>query len=304
MTEKKPVLGLPLRAVRKLLRRLDILIERKGRGVSLMPPPGNGREDEIEAFLARISAPDPHAAGYFLQHHSRLVRTLSLVPPGGKDSRALELGSYLQMSAVLERVLGYGHVAGAYYSPQVGRETKSLVISGQPPFTCAMDLFDAELHPFPYPDAHFDAVLCCELIEHLLHDPMHLLLECHRILQDGGMLLLTTPNIVSLTSVAAVLHGWRHPQTHSRYPAPGNTDLPHVREYTPRELQDALLAAGFTVEALFTERMPNVDEAGWVREFLETNGFDASLRGEQMYCLARKRPGAAQTRYPAFLYNQ
>ncbi len=298
------MLVLPLRAVRKLLKHLDIFIERKRHGVSFIPPLTNSREAEIEAFLAKIPVPDPYAAGYFLQHHARLIRTLSLVPPGGKDSRALELGSYLQMSAVLERVLGYGHVTGAYYSPQVGRETKSLVIPGQPPFTCAMDLFDAELHPFPYPDAHFDAVLCCELIEHLLHDPMHLLFECHRILREGGMLVLTTPNIVSLTSVAAVLHGWLHPQTYSLYPAPGNPDLPHVHEYTPRELQDAVLAAGFTVEAIFTERMPNVDEAGWVKEFLETNGFDVSLRGEQMYCLARKRSGAAQVRYPAFLYDQ
>ena len=45
-----------------------------------------------------------------------------------------------------------------------------------------------------------------------------------------------------------------------------------------------------------------MDEGPWVQELLERNGFDTSLRGEQMYCLARKRSALPIERYPAFLY--
>ncbi len=48
--------------------------------------------------------------------------------------------------------------------------------------------------------SHFDVALCCELIEHLAEDPMHMLLELNRVLRWGGLLILTTPNIASAFS--------------------------------------------------------------------------------------------------------
>jgi SAM-dependent methyltransferase len=252
--------------------------------------------------LAGIQVLQQDADAYFLQHRERYIRTLSFVPPGHAASRALELGSYMHMSAALQRVLGYGHVFGAYYSSQRGRETKSLSIAGEPPFLCDIDLFDVETHAFPYADEAFDLILCCEVIEHLIRDPMHMLFECARTLTDNGLLLLTTPNVASLTSVACALQGWSNPQVFSRYPASGNSETPHVREYTPRELADTVQAAGFKIESIFTERLPEFGNTAWVRQLLRDNGFDVSLRGEQMYCLARKRAGAARERYPDFLY--
>ena len=56
-------------------------------------------------------------------------------------------------------------------------------------FECDVDHFDAESDVFPYPDASFDTVLCCELIEHLSADPMHMMSEINRILKPGGHLV-------------------------------------------------------------------------------------------------------------------
>jgi 2-polyprenyl-3-methyl-5-hydroxy-6-metoxy-1,4-benzoquinol methylase len=42
-------------------------------------------------------------------------------------------------------------------------------------FACDIDHFNAEKDPFPYPAEHFTTVLCCELIEHLAEDPMHMM---------------------------------------------------------------------------------------------------------------------------------
>ena len=57
------------------------------------------------------------------------------------------------------------------------------------------------------PGRHFDTVVAGEIIEHFLYDPMHMLLESHRILAEGGFLLITTPNVGSITSVAKTLSG-------------------------------------------------------------------------------------------------
>ncbi len=53
-------------------------------------------------------------------------------------------------------------------------------------------------------------MLCCELIEHLFEDPMHLMSEVNRILKPGGHLVLTTPNMAALRGISAILQGY-HP---------------------------------------------------------------------------------------------
>jgi hypothetical protein len=150
-------------------------------------------------------------------------------------------------------------------------------------------------------------VLACEIFEHLLHDPMHMLLEMHRVLEEGGTLMLTTPNIASFTAVARVLEQSGHPQLYSKYADPrgefSDTEIPHVREYTPKELREAVEAAGFEVDNLFTEVIPGYGTESRMRDFLERNGYSAAFRGEQIYCIARKRAGRATVRYPHFLYE-
>lgn len=51
----------------------------------------------------------------------------------------------------------------------------------------------------PFLDASFDAVICCEGIEHVF-SPFHLFSELQRILRPSGILIVTTPNIQNLYS--------------------------------------------------------------------------------------------------------
>jgi ubiquinone/menaquinone biosynthesis C-methylase UbiE len=180
-------------------------------------------------------------------------------------------------------------------------DTKHVRLTNGPDFAMEVDFFDAEAHRFPYDDARFDMVLCCELIEHLVHDPMHMLVECNRILGDSGTLVVTTPNVASLGSVARVLHGRMNPQVFSRYTGPGNSDTPHVREYTPAELSSAIESAGFRLEMLLTESTPANQQSSWVKDLLSERGFDTALRGDQMYCVAKKHTAPVE-RYPSLLY--
>jgi SAM-dependent methyltransferase len=207
----------------------------------------------------------------------------------------------MHMAPALHHLLGYQYVRGAYYGSG-GTQRKSVDLGRGVSFACDIDLFDAERDRFPYGDGEWAVVLACELIEHLLHDPVHMLREIHRVLDEDGTLILTTPNVVSWTSVASVLQARRNPQIFSCYPRQGDGERPHVREYTPWEMRQILTQCGFSVQYLFTERNPEFAEGSWVQALLAENGLPIDLRGEQMYCVARKRPVVDGERYPEFLY--
>ena len=286
-----------------LSRRYESSVAR----ASPMPVAGTSAElGEAVAQLQTLDLPDQAAREYFQKHLPRLARTLTLVPSPRTSGRILELGCYMQITPFLERWRGYSEVRGAYYGALDCTEQRVASVGGER-FAALVDLFDAERDRFPYDDGSFETVLACELIEHLLRDPMHLLLECGRILEEGGRLIITTPNIASLTSVARVLHGYDNPQISSAYTRrrPDDSDeVPHVREYTAFELRNAVEAAGFQIESLFTEPITGLEMNRSMWNFLEDHGYNTSLRGEQTYCVAVKRSDLPVTRYPRFLYTE
>lgn len=293
---------------RRALHALSRWLARWDRKLEAEPPePPRDREDEIKSFIRAYDYADEGARRYTEIHLERLARSLSMVPPPGQTGRVLELGAYMQMTPVLGCVLGYREVRGAYFGPLGRTNTKVMTSGGKEIFRCSVDLFDAEKDRFPYPDQHFDTVLACEIFEHFLHDPMHMLIECRRVLVDGGTLILTTPNVASYTAVARVLEMSGNPQLYSMYPDPrgefADSEVGHMREYTPAELEEAVRSAGFDIEHLFTHIAPGYHSHLWAKHFLERNNATTILRGEQMFCRARKNPQANIRRYPSFLYE-
>jgi SAM-dependent methyltransferase len=251
-------------------------------------------------------AVDEESATYLEVHQTRLEKTLGLIPPGGPEDRILEMGAYMQMTPALHDKLGYGEVRGCYYGEPGRVDHRSVTSSSGETFTCEIDHFDAEKDPFPYPDGHFSTVLCCELIEHLFTDPMHLMGEVNRILKPGGHFVLTTPNIASLRGLAAILQGY-HPGFFHAYLRPSETgegDARHNREYTPREIHQLLVNSGFEVDRLETGEFRDLPhpEFRWVVHLLERYRLDSALRGDGIYAVGRKT-GAVRERYPGWLYT-
>ena len=235
-------------------------------------------------------------------HKTRLARTLEITPPGGPDDRILEMGAYLQITPALRTRLGYGTVRGCYYGPAGEVDHRSVVSTEGETFACDIDLFDAEKDRFPYADDYFSTVLCGELIEHLFHDPMHLMSEVNRILKPGGHLVLTTPNLASLRGDLCHPAGLSSRDSFTAYIRPaadGETDARHNREYTPLEIHQLLENSGFSVARLETGpfRDEPTPEYAWVVHLLERYHLDHSLRGEGIYAVGRKT-GAVRERYP------
>ena len=258
-------------------------------------------------YLVGWAADSNGARTYMKTHLARFEKTLSMIPPGGPKDRILEMGAYLQITPTLKTRLGYGEVRGCYYGPAGKVDHRTATSIDGETFECDIDLFDAENDPFPYPDEHFTTVLCCELLEHLREDPMHMMAEINRILKPDGYLVLTTPNLASLRAIAAVLTGY-HPGFFPAYIRPAGegveTDARHNREYTTLEIGRLLIDGGFEITSIDTG--PYRDEPKpehlWVIHLLERYQLATNLRGDAIYALGRKT-GPVQARFPDWLYS-
>jgi SAM-dependent methyltransferase len=261
----------------------------------------------VEAYLRRWSGPDSDAGGYSHKHMHRLVRTLQCTPPGGQEDRILEMGCYLQVTPALRNLLGYGEVRGCALGRTGETVKRSTMANDGEQFECFIDLFGADVDPFPYPDGYFSTILCCELLEHLEHDPMHMMSEIYRVLRPGGILLLSTPNIASLRSIAEVLKG-SHPASFRRYTRTrfrADPEPAHSREYTPDEIRLLLADSGFIV--LSIETGPNgeteLEDPRWVLPILQSLKRPTALRGDCIFALGRKE-SIPRKRFPEWLYGE
>ena len=128
--------------------------------------------------------------------------------------------------------------------------------------------FEADL---PFPDGSFSIVNLAQVIEHL-YDPDRLLDEINRVLEPGGHLVLSTPNLCAWFNRVLVPLGvqpiFYESSTRSSTVGTGPlrrfkaSDRPvgHVRLFTLTALEDLLSLHGFRVGAvrgsLFDERLP------------------------------------------------
>lgn len=277
------------------------------------PPAAAALEPEPELHFAPSVQPAsiegwvaPDAREYAAHHISRFVHTLGITPAGDESKSILEMGAYMQMTPALRFQLGYGSVRGCYYGKLGVVDHKSIVSADGRTFECDIDHFDAERDTFPYPDACFDTVLCCELIEHLFADPMHMMAEINRILKPGGHVLITTPNLGSMRAIAAILTGY-HPAFFPAYIRPRaegeETEARHNREYVPMEVQHLLTDAGFETVRLETGEFLDEPhpEYGWIDHLLDRYRLHRNLRGDGIYALGRKT-GPVKDRWPSWLY--
>jgi SAM-dependent methyltransferase len=231
------------------------------------PVPDGTTLAAIEALFRSWSVnsePVGHLDGYVDDSLWRFLHTWSVV----RDARGhcLELGSNPYFTThLLDTYTGLDLTLANYYG-ETGtfEETVSFVPergADRVEQKRAGDTFNVEEDGFPYLDDSFEVVLFCEMLEHLLMNPLATLGQIHRVLKPGGTLVLTTPNVARIDNVMAMVHGVNIYDPYSGYGPYGR----HNREYTRHELHRLLDFAGFEVEHSFTADGHTYQPERWPR---------------------------------------
>jgi len=109
---------------------------------------------------------------------------------------------------------------------------------------------NAELTPLPFPDETFQTVVCIDVIEHLLFDPLRIVSEANRVLRPGGVFLLaTSPSVYSWH--VTLRHLLNLPIEMGYDIAGGDPYARHARLFSVREVREMLSMNGFEVTRAF-----------------------------------------------------
>lgn len=219
-------------------------------------------------------------------HVQRALRTHAA--PGG---RVLDFGAYFGNFAMALAASGYQVEAADSY------ESYGAVFA---PCTAMLRAAGITVHDSGDSGAglaplaqRYDAVVCAGVLEHIPHTPRLLLANLTTLLKPGGVLVLDTPNLAYLYHRLALLEGRSvfapiEGQFHTELPFEG-----HHREYTMREVEWMLEAAGHDVLEIETFNYSYLAQSELSGEHLENFQAmqqDRSLR-EIIVAASRPRSG-------------
>ncbi len=151
----------------------------------------------------------------------------------------------------------------------------------------------------------YSAVLLLEVIEHLHVNPLHLLGEINRLLPDGGRLILSTPNLLSLRNRYNFIFGkqtFEHPlSVYEKLDRHGSRG--HQRLYSSRELVDLLNVFGFEVDTILAadDKSPCLD-LNLFRDRLPDDFQHEVFRG--FWSLNRSKKGRIRRRAEVYLNHR
>lgn len=175
----------------------------------------------------------------FTQHAKKYEKLLTLF---AQKERVLDLGcGDGSFAARLSKVISVKSIHGIDRSPEAVQLALDKGVDAH--------LVDLDEQDIPFPDGYFDAIFAGEIIEHVF-DPDRLLSEANRVLKDGGVLVITTPNLSSWFNRLFLLFGYqplfmdvspRHSTGHPFSFGP----FGHVRLFTLRALLELLKLHGF-----------------------------------------------------------
>ena len=135
---------------------------------------------------------------------------------------------------------------------------------------------------YPFRDKTFDIIFFGEVLEHIM-DTDSILAELRRMLKDDGYLIVTTPNVASLSRRLMLLMGISPFLEFSLDPQRSVPGIGHIRYFTKGTLWELLKANGFKVVD-FTSDVVNFYKGGNVCSVLIARLFPTLGKSLIMKC--------------------
>jgi SAM-dependent methyltransferase len=206
----------------------------------------------IEKFGREIAIDNPEIQGwfadYFEGHKHRIAFDYDMVKKYAcKDSIIVEVGAtpYLLTIPLMQE---YKKVISIDIAPERFNKTIQK-------FQLEVRKCDIEREPLPLEDNFSDVIIFNEIFEHLRINLIFTMREVFRIIKPGGLLLLSTPNLRSLSGIKNFLFRktaqsgcWDIYEQYEKLVKLGH--MGHVREYTSVEVYAFLRKTGFNIESI------------------------------------------------------
>ena len=199
---------------------------------------GLGDQDSEFKYLKNLAESYARTTSDVDQH-------LRPIRPGG---RILEIGSYLGVVSRSLKELGFDIHACDHPSYHASASLRSMYERNGIPFA-AVDLSTQAL---PFESEQFDAVIICEVIEHLNFNPLPIIRQINRVLKKGGVIYIGMPNHSSLQNRLRLLRGRsiHNPISDLLLQLDSRVNMfvgLHWREYTAAETCEMVESLGFSV---------------------------------------------------------
>lgn len=259
--------------------------------------------EQIKKFLEKFDWGE-ETKQYHLNHLNRYLLTLDNVAELPKTCRVLEIGAApFGMTHIMKEYL-FENVTPTSFEEKNSQQSSRVFSktlhfydqNGEIISTLDVPYFNVEIHQWPFDDESFDLVMACEIFEHLVLDPMHVIEEANRVLCPGGYLLITVPNVLSVANVHRILSG-KQPNIFPYY-RPFGAYGRHNRELSKSEVEALLGAGGFdiTVSKSFDIRISS-ESPLWLKWLVYVLDGEKDRRGDLVLTMGRKA-GPVRERYP------
>ncbi len=227
----------------------------------------------------------------------------SSLEPG--SALAVMLGMVGERKRVLDLGCATGYLAkllGKRQCDVVGIDKNAAAIEHARAFctrALVADLDVTTLDEILGPDERFDVIVFGDVLEHL-RNPISVLQRAHDVLEDGGFVVVSVPNIAHGAIRLALLGG------HFDYQELGILDDSHLRFFTAKTIDELLLEAGFNVEAMQRTTLP-VFEASPLVPAVAREDYDPRIVAEierdtesdSLQFVIKAKPITGEARYRA-----
>jgi SAM-dependent methyltransferase len=198
----------------------------------------------FEDLRCDIDLPDtPYRArhfAYLVNHKQRYISDIGFIAKHYRSGRILEIGSHPYHLTYAMKRLGYDVIGLDIDPSRYGHFIKKHDLSI---ITC-----DIETEPIPFGDDAFQLILFNEVFEHLRMDPIKTLIEINRVLQPGGIMILTTPNLYAVHRILLFLLGRGIKDPYGAFKQMHDIGhMGHVREYSAREVSRFLINTNYQI---------------------------------------------------------